>query len=65
MHTIIFYTFIASLIGTVLTLGIGLGGFFLGGAFNKKHGNKMMQTRVMFQGLTIILFTLLLMTGQN
>ena len=61
--TVLFYAFIISLTGTVVILGIGLGSFFVGGAFNEKYANRLMQLRVVFQGLTLGLFALLLFLG--
>ena len=36
-----------------------------GGAFNKKHGNRLMQARVTLQGLALALFALAYLTSHN
>ena len=47
----------------VLTLGVlflGIGGFVRGGEFNRKYGNKLMQFRVGFQLVAVLLLMLML-----
>jgi hypothetical protein len=48
---------------TAAVLAVGLAGFFLGGRFNEKYGNKLMRARVGLQFLAIILLGLLFLTG--
>ncbi len=48
-------------IAMVLTLAVLIVGLFAmakGGEFNKKYGNKLMQARVICQGVAILLFVL-------
>ena len=47
------------LAAVVLTLLLGVFSMARGGEFNKKHGNKLMRYRVLFQGLAILLLFLL------
>lgn len=44
-----------SLIALVGVLGVGLFAMAKGGDFNKKYGNKLMQLRVVLQGLALLL----------
>ena len=39
----------------VIVLMIGLGGFALGGDFNKKYANKIMRLRILLQAIAILL----------
>ncbi len=50
--------FIVAVIGALVVLGIlavGIGGFAQGGAFNKKHGNRMMRWRLYAQFAAVAL----------
>lgn len=55
---------IAAMVAVLASLGMGLFSMVKGGEFNKKHGNRLMRTRVTLQGLAIILF-LLAVWAQN
>lgn len=63
------YTFfilmIIAMVLTLLSLGIGLAGMVKGGEFNKKYGNKLMQARVVMQGVALALFALAYFTSQG
>ena len=50
-------------ISTLGILFLGLGGFVAGGAFNKKYGNRIMQARVVLQGITVLLIMLALLAS--
>ena len=63
MTQFLLYGFFASLAATVLILGVGISGFIFGTEFNQKYGNRLMQARVISQGVTLGLFTLLLLYG--
>lgn len=55
--------FVAMLL-TLIALGAGLLAMAKGGAFNRKYGNRLMQARVVLQGLAVGLFILaVLSTG--
>jgi hypothetical protein len=47
---------------TVAVLLTGLVGFFRGGRFNEKYGNKLMRARVGLQLLAVLLLGLLFLT---
>ena len=54
------------LIAMLATLGalvVGLAGFFHGGEFNRKYGNKLMQTRVALQAIAVLLLLVILLTN--
>ena len=48
----------AVMIGVVVILMIGIGGFAKGGEFNRKYGNKLMQLRVAVQFIAVLLILL-------
>jgi hypothetical protein len=58
--------FILTLITMVAVVGVLITGIVLmnkGGEANKKYGNRLMQARVMLQGLAIGFFILAMMTN--
>lgn len=61
---LLYTSFVLSLLATVGSLVFGLFSYFKGGDFNKKWGNKAMRYRVIFQGLSVILFMLILISGK-
>ena len=54
------FLIVAAIILTTLALVIGIGGFARGGEFNRKHGNKLMQYRIVFQAIAIALICTLI-----
>lgn len=50
--------FALATLGVLLT---GVFGMLRGGEFNKRYGNKLMQARVILQGVTIALLVLLML----
>ncbi len=44
---------------TVVVLFTGLISMARGGAFNRKHSNRLMRLRVLFQGIAVLIFVLL------
>jgi hypothetical protein len=53
------------LIAMLATLGalvVGLAGFFHGGEFNRKYGNRLMQARVALQAVAVVILLVLLVT---
>ena len=52
-------------VATLGALAIGLFSMAKGGEFNKKHGNKLMQARVMLQGLALGMLALAYFSSQN
>ena len=55
MEGFIPFLVVAAVILTAIVLIIGIGGFARGGEFNKKHGNKLMRLRILFQAVAIVL----------
>lgn len=50
--------FIAAMVACLVVLGVlvvGIGGFGRGGAFNQKHGNRMMRWRLYAQFIAVML----------
>ncbi|GAB4390927.1 twin transmembrane helix small protein [Albidovulum sp.] len=45
-------------LAVVVILMIGIGGFARGGAFNRKHGNRLMRYRIIAQAIAIALILL-------
>ena len=57
--------FILLIITMVAVAGVLVAGIFImgkGGPLNDKYGNKLMQARVMLQGLALLFFALSVMT---
>jgi hypothetical protein len=52
--------FFISLATTAFILVLGLGIYFRGGELNRRYGNIAMRWRVIFQGVTLMLFLWLL-----
>ena len=45
-------------LAVVVILLIGIGGFAKGGAFNRKHANRLMRYRIIAQAVAVILIVL-------
>ncbi|MEY8829499.1 twin transmembrane helix small protein [Sedimentitalea sp. XS_ASV28] len=58
MSDFLFTAILVAMAAVVVILMIGIGGFAKGGAFNKKHGNKMMQLRIIAQFVAVCLIVL-------
>ena len=54
---------LAAMLATLVVLVVGLIGFFHGGEFNRKYGNKLMRARVALQAVAVALLLLVLMTS--
>jgi Hypoxia induced protein conserved region len=48
---------------TLVVLVVGLVGFFLGGEFNAKYGNKLMRARVALQAVAVLLLLVVLVSA--
>jgi len=51
----LFYVVAAACLGVAAILLIGIGGFARGGAFNKKHANRIMRYRIAAQAVAVVL----------
>lgn len=49
----------------VAVLAVGVIAYARGGKFNKSHSNKLMQARVLFQFIAIVLLLLLAVVGNS
>ena len=52
-----------AMLATLAVLVVGLIGFFQGGEFNRKYGNKLMRARVTLQFIAVILLILVMLSG--
>lgn len=52
-------------LAVVGVLALGLFSMAKGGEFNKKYGNKLMQARVMLQGLALLMLALAYFSAQS
>jgi hypothetical protein len=52
-----------AMFATLGVLMVGLAGFFHGGEFNRKYGNKLMQARVGLQAIAVLLLLIVLMSA--
>ena len=52
-----------AMFATLGVLAVGLAGFFRGGEFNRKYGNKLMQARVALQAIAVVLLLVILVTA--
>lgn len=64
MNTFFIIAMLLAMLATLGVLGLGLFSMIRGGDFNQKHGNKLMQARVMLQGLALAMFALAYLTSQ-
>ena len=55
MADTLFYLIVAAMTAVVVSLVIGIAGYGKGGEFNRKHGNKMMRLRLLFQFIAVLL----------
>ncbi|MDH3659985.1 MAG: twin transmembrane helix small protein [Alphaproteobacteria bacterium] len=52
-----------AMLATLAVLIVGLIGFFHGGEFNRKYGNKLMRARVTLQFIAIVLLILVVLSS--
>jgi hypothetical protein len=52
-----------AMLATLGVLAVGIAGFFHGGEFNRKYGNKLMQARVALQAVAVVLLLIILISG--
>lgn len=65
MNTVTLIAFIVISTALVFVMGLGIFSMTKGGEFNKKYGNKIMQARVMLQGLAIAMLALAYFMSQS
>jgi len=65
MNMLFVITAILAGLATVAALGVGMFSMIKGGEFNKKYGNKLMQYRVMLQGLALAMLALAYFSSQT
>ena len=56
---------VIAMAATLGVLAIGLAGFFQGGEFNRKYGNKLMQARVALQAIAVLLLLVILIANAS
>jgi len=54
-----------AMVATLAVLVVGLVGFFIGGEFNARYGNKLMRARVAMQALAIVLLFALFLLNRG
>lgn len=64
MSGFFFTLMIAAMVAVLASLALGLISMVKGGEFNKKHGNRLMRTRVSLQGLALVFFVLAVWSNQ-
>ena len=52
-----------AMLATLGVLVVGVAGFFHGGEFNRKYGNKLMQARVALQAVAVVLLLIILVSA--
>ncbi|MCB1682544.1 MAG: twin transmembrane helix small protein [Alphaproteobacteria bacterium] len=62
MHNVFVVLMLLAATAVLGVLVVGIVGMLKGGEFNKKYGNKLMQARVILQGLALLLFALAYMS---
>lgn len=62
MHGFFFAALLLAMFLTLAILVTGMVAMSRGGEFNRKYGNKLMQARVIMQGIAIALFAMTILT---
>lgn len=65
MRATFFILMSLAMAAVLIVLMTGVIGMARGGEFNKKYGNKLMQARVVCQGLAIVFFILAILAGKS
>jgi hypothetical protein len=63
MNAFLIVILVVALIGVLIALGVGVVTMLKGG--NPRRSNKMMQMRVMFQALALVVLAILMMMASN
>ena len=53
------------MVGTFVVVVIGVIAMAANGKFNKKHSNKLMRLRVLFQAIAVIIFVIIVWLSRN
>ena len=65
MNSFAVIALIVAMLAVLVVLGIGLFGMAKGGDFNEKYGNKLMQARIILQGVALALLALAYYSSQS
>lgn len=65
MNGLLATSIILAMLAVLSVLGIGIFSMIKGGEFNKKYGNKLMQARVILQGVALGLLALAYYASQG
>jgi hypothetical protein len=55
----------AAMAATLLVLVVGLIAMLRGGDFNRRHGNRLMRMRILFQAIAVLLFVVFALMMRN
>ena len=65
MNTLTVIAMIVAMLAVLTVMGLGIFSMAKGGEFNKKYGNKLMQARVLLQGVALALLALAYYSSQT
>lgn len=65
MNSFLTVLIVLSMLSVVGVLALGIISMIRGGEFNQRYGNKLMQARVILQGLTVALLALAYFASQK
>jgi hypothetical protein len=65
MNNFIFPAIAIAMLSVLVVMVLGIVSMVKGGEFNQKYGNKIMQARVMLQGIAIALIALAVYASQK
>ncbi|WP_145104715.1 twin transmembrane helix small protein [Cereibacter sediminicola] len=61
----LFVVVVLAVLGVLVILMIGIGGFARGGEFNRKHSNRLMRWRIIAQAIAVVLILLFVAFRQS
>jgi hypothetical protein len=65
MNHLIFPAILIAMLSVLIVMGLGIFSMVKGGEFNKKYGNKIMQARVILQGVALALIAVAFLLSQK
>ena len=65
MNSLTIIALFVAMTSVLAVMGLGIFSMVKGGEFNKKYGNKLMQARVVLQGLALALLALAYYASQS